>query len=92
MRNPLTGGPGAPGEGLGIKDRSQKCLLELERRVDSRVELTAGEIQVLLESLEYSIQRIRDAQGTPYPVRQENLQRLSSVQEKLRQIRKQLRD
>jgi hypothetical protein len=53
------------------------------------VDLTGGEIQVLLESLKYSIQRVSDAQGTPYAVRQENLQRLYSVQEKLRQMGKQ---
>jgi len=53
------------------------------------VELTSAEIQVLLECLEYSIQRVGEAQGTPYAVRQENLQRLYSVQEKLRQLGKQ---
>jgi len=54
-----------------------------------KVELTSAEIQVLLECLEYSIQRVGEAQGTPYAVRQENLQRLYSVQEKLRQLGKQ---
>jgi hypothetical protein len=56
---------------------------------ECRVELTGSEIQVLLECLTYSIQRVSDAQGTPYTVRQENLQRLYSVEEKLRQMRKQ---
>jgi hypothetical protein len=48
--------------------------------------LTRDEIGVLLESLEYSIQRVSEARGTPYAVRQENLQRLSAVQTKLRQM------
>jgi hypothetical protein len=52
------------------------------------MELTGAEIQVLLECLKYSIQRVSEAQGTPYAVRQENLQRLSSVQEKLRRMGK----
>ena len=56
------------------------------------MDLTGGEIQVLLESLKYSIQRVSDAQGTPYAVRQENLERLYSVQEKLREIGKQARE
>ncbi len=56
------------------------------------MDLTTGEIQVLLQSLKYSIQRVSDAQGTPYAVRQENLQRLHSVQEKLRQMGKQARE
>lgn len=51
------------------------------------MELTDAEIAVLLESLKYSIQRVGDAQGTPYAVRLENLERLRAVQEKLRQIR-----
>lgn len=57
---------------------------------DCAVDLTGSEIQVLLECLKYSIQRISDAQGTPYPVRQENLQRLYALQEKLRQVREPL--
>jgi hypothetical protein len=56
------------------------------------VDLRGGEIQVLLESLECSIQRVSDAQGTPYAVRQENLQRLYSVQAKLRQIGKETKE
>jgi hypothetical protein len=55
---------------------------------EGSLELTASEIQVLLECLKYSIQRVSDAQGTPYSVRQENLQRLYSVQDKLRQYGK----
>jgi hypothetical protein len=45
------------------------------------------DIGVLLESLKYSIRAVSDAQGTPYGVRQDNLQRLYRVQEKLREMR-----
>ena len=51
------------------------------------MELTEADIQVLLECLKYSIQRVSDAQDTPYTVRQENLQRLCAVQDKLRRMR-----
>jgi hypothetical protein len=47
------------------------------------MELTSAEIQLLLESLRYSIQRVSDAQDTPYAVRQENLERLRALQKKL---------
>lgn len=40
------------------------------------MELNGAEIQVLIESLKYNIQRVSEAQGTPDPVRQENLGRL----------------
>lgn len=50
------------------------------------MELTRTEIEVLLESVKYSIQRVGEAQGTPYTVRQENLERLRALQEKLRQM------
>jgi len=50
------------------------------------MELTRAEIEVLLECVKYSIQRVSDTQGTPYTVRQENLERLRAVQEKLRQM------
>lgn len=52
----------------------------------STMELTNADIQVLLECLTYSIQRVGEAPGTPYTVRQENLERLRAVQEKLRQV------
>lgn len=52
------------------------------------MELTHAEIEVLLECLEDSIQRVGEAPGTPYTVRQENLERLRAVQEKLRQMRR----
>jgi len=52
-----------------------------------KVELTLEEIETLLTSLDYSKQRVRDAQGTPLPVRQENLDRLDGVAAKLRGAR-----
>jgi hypothetical protein len=51
------------------------------------MELTRDEIDVLLESLKYSIQRVSDAQATPYSVRRESLDRLEAVQAKLRRFR-----
>ncbi len=47
------------------------------------------EVETLLTSLEYSKQRVRDAQGTPYEVRKDNLTRLDAVAEKLREARRQ---
>jgi hypothetical protein len=48
------------------------------------MELTGEDIATLLESLKNSIQRVSDAPDTPYKVRQENLERLRRVQQKLR--------
>jgi len=53
----------------------------------AQMELTRGEIEVLLQSLKYSIRNVSEAQGTPDIVRKENLQRLEAVQEKLRRMR-----
>jgi len=50
------------------------------------VEFTEAEIRTMLESLESSKQRIRDAQGTPYEVRTENLARLDALAQKLRAL------
>ena len=49
-------------------------------------DLDKDDIRVILESLEHSKQRVRDAAGTPYDVRRQNLARLEAVAEKLRQI------
>lgn len=49
------------------------------------VELSAGEIETLLESLRYSTIRVEGSQGTPDNVREENLARLDTVAAKLRQ-------
>jgi len=56
-------------------------------RKGQRMELTRGEIEVLLENLKYSIQRVSEARGTLHEVRQENLQCLTDVQAKLRLMR-----
>jgi hypothetical protein len=52
------------------------------------IEFTAIEIETLIESMEYSKRNVRDAQGTPYAVRQENLALLDFVQAKLREARR----
>lgn len=52
------------------------------------IDLSSAEVETLLESLEYSKLRVREAQGTPYPVRQENLARLDAVATTLREARK----
>jgi hypothetical protein len=54
-----------------------------------KIELTlkTGELETLLTSLEYSKQRVRDAQETPNQVRQEKLARLDSVAAKLREAK-----
>lgn len=54
--------------------------------------LARAEIEALLESLTYSIQRVSEAQGTPSAVRQENLERLRDLEQKLRQMRDDLPD
>jgi hypothetical protein len=54
---------------------------------DIRLELTLGDLETILTSLEYSKMHVRDAQGTPYEVRQENLARLDTVAAKIRAAR-----
>lgn len=61
--------------------------LKLEHTKKGRDGIEPWDIEVLLECLKYSIQRVSEAQGTPYPVRQENLERLRAVQDKLRRMR-----
>jgi hypothetical protein len=51
------------------------------------IDFTGAEIETLIESLEYSKDRVRNAAGTPESVRRENLVRLDSVQSKLRTLR-----
>lgn len=48
------------------------------------VDLTPGEIQELLTSLDYSKDRVRNDPRTPPSLRQENLARLDTVAAKLR--------
>jgi hypothetical protein len=52
--------------------------------------LNRADIETLLESLKYSVQRVGDAPGTPYDVRQQNLHQLTAVQEKLRKMKDEL--
>jgi hypothetical protein len=47
------------------------------------VELSRDEIRTLLESLDYSLQRVGASQGTPRDVKQQNLKRLEVLKEKL---------
>jgi len=51
------------------------------------VQLSGMDVAVLLEKPKVQIQRSERCQGTPDTVRQENLQRLTSVQEKLRKAK-----
>ena len=53
---------------------------------EANPDFTADELRTLLESLEYSIMNVRDAQGTPYEVRQENLSRLRDLKAKIGQL------
>jgi len=48
------------------------------------IELSAGDVQVLRESLRYAKLNIENASDTPTSVRRENLARVESVEVKLR--------
>lgn len=52
------------------------------------IELTVDELETLLNSIEYSREKVRDVPGTPYNVRQQNLARLDAAAAKLRTARK----
>lgn len=52
------------------------------------VDLTERDLEVLAESLKYARQKVADAQGTPYDVRQENLRRIDVVREKIAAAKK----
>jgi len=52
------------------------------------LELTAEEIETLLECLAYSQERIQAARDTPSVVRQENLQKIERLQANLREARR----
>lgn len=56
------------------------------------MDLTPTEIDLLLESLNYSIERVTHSECTPGPARAEKLERLQSLQAKLRRIKRQLSD
>lgn len=49
------------------------------------------DISTIIESINYSKDRIRNSPDTPYEIRQQNLQRLDSVSVKLRQLRDKLK-
>jgi hypothetical protein len=51
------------------------------------VELSPEDLDTLITSLEYSQRAVRDARDTPPDVRQQNLERLDAVAEKLRSAR-----
>lgn len=51
------------------------------------IKFTPPEIATMLDSIEYSKQRVRDAIGTPHEVRQEKLAQLDACQKTLRQMR-----
>jgi len=53
-----------------------------------QIDITPSDLEVLLESLKYSQTKVRDAVGTPFAVRQENLRRLGDVAKKLRTAKK----
>lgn len=53
-----------------------------------KVTLSDEEIQTVLEPIGYSKQHVREAPDTPLTVRQENLDRLDLVVEKLKQARR----
>jgi hypothetical protein len=50
------------------------------------MDLNAAELQILLECIDYSIQRVTEAQGTPNDLRQNKLQALAGIQVKLRKL------
>jgi hypothetical protein len=52
------------------------------------VDLTSEEVETLLTSLDYSKDRIRNAQDTPYAVRQESMARLDNAAQKLRHAKR----
>jgi hypothetical protein len=51
------------------------------------VHLSRDEVQTLIESVEHSKRRVREARGTPYEVRQRNLNQLDTAAAKLRAIK-----
>ena len=53
-----------------------------------QIDLEIQDIETLLESLNYSRQRVSDAQGTPEEVRRENLARIEAVASKIREARR----
>ena len=52
-----------------------------------KLELNPAELDALIDSLEYSKQAIREAQGTPRVTRGENLARVEALASKLREAK-----
>ena len=50
---------------------------------------TSDELRALLDSLEYSTQRVSETPDTPYALQQEKLQSLSDLKAKIRQLLRQ---
>lgn len=49
-----------------------------------QIDLSEQDVETLMESLDYATQRVADAEGTPYKVRQENLSRIDALRSKIR--------
>jgi hypothetical protein len=54
--------------------------------------LDLSDINTILESLDYSKDRVRNSADTPNDIRTVNLQRLDAVSTKLRQLKKTLKN
>lgn len=50
------------------------------------IELTRAELEVLLESIKFSKERIVNTPDTPSEVRQQNIARLEAVESKLKSV------
>jgi len=51
-----------------------------------RVELEAEDIEALLDSIQYTLERVQNAAGLPYEERQQKLAQLEVVENKLRHL------
>jgi len=51
------------------------------------LDLTDDDIDLIRESLRYSKHHVREAQGTPYEVRQDKLRKIEEVEAKIREAR-----
>ncbi len=49
-----------------------------------QVDLTPGEIDALLEAIEYTVERVQNSPAISYEIRQQKLATLEMVQDKLR--------
>lgn len=72
--------------------RTVNCyfLLKVKKGHIMESNFSAEEIMLLLTSLDYSKQRIRDAQGTPQNIRNDELNAIEKISEKLRAFKKNL--